>query len=185
MRKLAGDFFLHPDEGIPFFDLINFPFAGRRLELFLTVDGDGMMNRRYRGNDVLRYFTDPVSKTLVIVDDIILLPVSLQIIISPDAESIRFGKPARTHGQKFVHIQRIHQGARVAHPKGMFDIIKIQAGKSMQTHRWIQMRIRRSRQHIDFMPQITECLTQIFDVYSLPATIGIAPVGQQTNFQRL
>jgi hypothetical protein len=106
----------------------------------------------------------------------------LQIVISPHTESEWFGKSAQAHIYKLIHVQRIGQRAYLFYVKGSLSVIKIETGKFMQTHLSVEMRIRRPRYNINLMSKIAQGFAQMFNVDALPATGGVAPVSEQTNF---
>lgn len=63
----------------------------------------------------------------------------------------------------------------------MVGIVEVQAWDSMEGDAFIKLRIGRTREDMDLMPEFLQGPAQVFDVDPLPPACGIASIGEETD----
>ena len=124
-------------------------------------------------------------QALVVVHDVeVVEPIGEQSG-HPLAERLRFGEPGRPRGQQLLEIDARLDLAGPGDAERIGLAIEIEAGHLGEAHTRVHtIGIRLTREQFDLVAEFDQAAAQVAYVDALPATVCLAPVGQQGDAHR-
>ena len=157
-----------------------FPEGGFGLDGQVPVHRNRVMNGGDGGYHAIDG-EEPVRKTLVIVDHIIVAPPVPKEPIGPEPEGEWLRKTHGADPEPFDEIDGVEKLPKGRDPEKVLGIVKIETGNFVHRHAMVQERVRWPGHHLHMVPEFFEGYGQVLEVDPLAATMGVAPVTEQAN----
>ncbi len=141
-----------------------------------------MVNGRHRRITDAGQSQQPVSETLIVMNNVVSRAGGTQIFINPHPERPRLRKTTQAHAEKFQLVHRRNKIPIFSRSEQVLGVVQVQARHFIKTDMLDRLRVRRAGNHIHLMAQVTKRPAEIFDINALPATGRITPVGQKAYF---
>lgn len=173
----ARDALLHAREAVPAAYGGAAPPVRCRGEVQPPVHGDGVVD----GRDERRaqVAQEPVSQSLVVVDDVELAPAGQEMAPGPEREGERLGKPAGPHGGDLQGVDPVPELAALRRTERVGLPVEVEAGQLGEGHSGVEYGVGLGAYHLDGVPEEGEFAGQVPDVDALTAAEGVALVAEQ------
>ena len=181
---LPGDPGLHLDEGVPAADAD--PLAPGRgvLHLQAPVDGDRVVERDDGRQEPLDG-QQAVAEALVVVDEVEVLRPALQVLPGADAERQGLAEGPRRELEDLDHVAQVPDLPVGGEAAGVVVVEDVEAGELGQLHPLVEHGVGLAAEHVDVVPEVDEGLREVPGVDPLAADVGLPPVREVGDAQRI
>ncbi len=176
---------LHLGEGVP--ARLGPALAGRLgvLHLQAAVHGDGVVDGAQHGQAVALHQQQAVAQALVVLDQVELVAAAAQVVPGPQGERQRLGEGAGGERGHLGPVPAVLELPDARHPHGEVVVVDVQAGQLHQGDAVVHQRVGLAGQDLGVVAHVDQGLGQVPGVDALAAHVGLAPVGQEGDAERI
>ena len=129
-----------------------------------------------------RDLQQPGAEALVVVDHVEVVEALGQHAGGAQAERLGLGESRRPGRQQFEQVDARLDLVGPRNAERVRLAVEVQAGHLGQAHPRVEaLGVRLAGEHLDVVAEFDEPAGQVTDVDPLPAAMGLAPVGQQSD----
>ena len=184
-RHARGDPGLHLGEGVPAGLRHALPLGLGVLHLEAAVDGDRVVDRGQHRQAHALHGQQAVAEALVVLHQVEVVDPAPQVLGGPHAEGQRLGEGADREGGDLDPVAERLELPEARHPHREVVVVDVEAGQLEERHPLVEDRVRLAAQDLDVVAEIDQRLGEVAGVDALAADVGLAPVGQVGDAQRL
>ena len=184
-RDLPRDLHLHVEERVPTLQVEALEGVLRVRELEVAVDRDGVVEGGADRPAVVHHPEHPAAERLVVVHEVEVGAVGLQPRAGPLRERPRLGEHAGAHEAELAEVDAVPELPRPRDPERVARGVEIHARDLHEALRVVELGVRRAREDLDVVPERDGLAGDVAGVDALAATVGVAPVDQPGDAERL
>ena len=176
---------LHLGEGVPAGLRHAAPLGLGVLHLQAAVDRDRVVDGGQHRQAHALHGQQAVAERLVVLHEVEVVDPVAQVLGGPHAERQRLGEGAGREGGHLDPVAERLQLPEARHPHREVVVVDVEAGQLVQRHPVVDDRERLAAQDLDVVAEIDQRLGQVAGVDALAPDVGLAPIGQVGDAQRL